>query len=95
MSGICKNFDILDFMGSKLRHFPTEVSFNKNLFEKAYWMKSLLNVFNILTPKHSKNGQTLHEILKILKIFEFRLVWSHSEVCLKQIAARVSKKGTS
>ena len=82
-------------MGSKLRHFPTEVSFNKNLFEKAYWMESVLNVFNILTPKHSKNGHTLHEILKILKILEFRLVWSHSEVCFKQIAALFSQKGTS
>ena len=87
MSENDKNFQAFDFLRSLFSHFQPKTA---NILWKPnwIWVQSLLNV---CWHSDSKTIQKVHNLHKN-KVEIFRLLWSHSEVFLKQNTVMFSLK---
>ena len=88
LSGTDKNFDFFDLLRTFSSHLPAEVCKISSKESLGLSDQSLLNVAILLTPKRFKKPK-LH---KNGDVELFGLLWSHSEVFLKQKAATFSSK---
>ena len=91
MSEIDKSFDILEFLRSILSYFPHILKWNLQII---FWMPTGLCVQSLLNVCQHSDSKTINKITTCTKtkMLVFRLLWSHSEVSLKQNTAMFSSK---